>query len=201
MHKNSAFLFLFCFIFILLFSTGFSQTKSNLEIFYSMVDSSGAKLLNTIPSNQKRLSLEFNSGTDYLALENRLIEYLSKNGIQTTAGNKGNDVTVRYIIDKIRLNYGEMYRDGFLGSYYVPRNLEISGNFIVNNSESTFRNFAYSCRDTVKYDSLKNFANSAFPFTRGEIPAEPFFSSLLEPVVAIGAAAAAVVLFFTVRSK
>jgi len=41
----------------------------------------------------------------------------------------------------------------------------------------------------------------SLPFTRAELPPEPFFSGLLEPAVAIGSAAVAIYLLFAVRSK
>ncbi len=201
MHKNTGTILIFVFIFILNFSTGFSQTKSNLEIFYSMVDSSGSVLINNLPNGEKSISVEFNSGNNYLALENRLIEYLIRKGIKISGKTDGEAVLVRYVFDRVNLRYNEMYRDGFLGSYYVPRNFELSGNFFINKSTAEVKNFTYTYSDTVKYDSLRNAENTALPFTRGDIPPEPFFSSLIEPVVAVGAAAAAVALFFTVRSK
>jgi hypothetical protein len=55
--------------------------------------------------------------------------------------------------------------------------------------------------DTIKVDDIKNLENISFKFTTGSLPPEPFFSGLFEPVFALGTAAAAVILFFTIRSK
>ncbi len=187
--------------FLLFFSPGISQTKPNLDIFYSMVDSSAVKLLKSIPPGGNRISLEFNSGNNYLALENRLIKDLTGKGLQISGQENKDDVSIRFIIDHVELKYGDIYRSGFLGSYYIPRIMKLSGNFTVDKPDISESKFSYAYNDTVEYDSLKSTENPAFPFTQGEIPSEPFFSSLLEPVVAVGAAAAAVILFFTVRSK
>ena len=188
-------------ILLLLSSSGFAQTKSNLEVFYSLVDSSALKIWNNIPVKDSAVFIEFNKGNNYLVLENRLLEDLTNKGLKVSGTVKGTGTIIKFIIVKADLNYGNLYRKGFLGSYYIPRNIQFSGNFAVSNSNTIVKNFAFAQKDTVMYDSLKNIENPAFPFTQGEIPPEPIFSSLLEPVVAIGAAAAAVILFFTVRSK
>jgi hypothetical protein len=48
---------------------------------------------------------------------------------------------------------------------------------------------------------VKSLENQALPFTKGEVPPEPLFSSLLEPAVALGTAAVVIYLFFSIRSK
>ena len=84
---------------------------------------------------------------------------------------------------------------------YTNRNVTLSGNYSVNQPEVSVRNFRYSYSDTVNANMIKKIENPAFPFTQASIPAEPFFSSIYEPVIAVGAAALTVILFFTVRSK
>ena len=61
--------------------------------------------------------------------------------------------------------------------------------------------FEFSIIDTVKVDELKYLQSESFPFTKGKIPPEPFLSGIAEPLIAIGVAAAVVILFFSVRSK
>jgi len=53
----------------------------------------------------------------------------------------------------------------------------------------------------VKVEEIKYLQNESFPFTTGKIPPEPFLSAIAEPLIAIGTAAAVVILFFSVRSK
>ena len=59
----------------------------------------------------------------------------------------------------------------------------------------------YDKSDTVLFDEIKSLSNSSLPFTKGEAPAEPFFASLWEPVIAVGTAIVTIFLFFTIRSK
>jgi len=63
------------------------------------------------------------------------------------------------------------------------------------------KNFKFNYIDTVDANKIKNIEDPAIPFTQAALPAEPFFSSIYEPVIAVGAAALTVILFFTVRSK
>ena len=92
-------------------------------------------------------------------------------------------------------------RDGLLGDEKVPRILELKGNYLIKNSKETVKTFEYFYADTISVDEIKSVENISYPFTQAEVPAEPFFSNLWEPVIAIGAAAVAVYLFFSVRSK
>ena len=99
------------------------------------------------------------------------------------------------------LEYGEIDRDGWFGDYYVPRTLFIKGNYLNTSSNKGLQQFFITAIDTVKVEELELLENNSFPFTEGNIPAEPFLSSVWEPIIAIGVAAAAIILFFTVRSK
>lgn len=194
--------YLFFSLFILTYcASNFAQTKSNLDLFYSMVDSSAAKIIKSLPDTSQAISIELNLGTNYSVFGNRLIGYLSAHGINISLKTNEGESILRYVVDHTNVSYPEMFRNGFLGTYYAKRKVSLSGNFILSNFKTKSENFSYSITDTVKADGIKEIENAAFPFTHGEIPAEPFFSSLLEPAVAIGAAATAVVLFFTIRSK
>jgi hypothetical protein len=87
----------------------------------------------------------------------------------------------------------------------VQRKISLKGNFFITASGTSDANysseFIYYQLDSINVDDIKNFENSSFKFTQGTIPPEPFFTGLFEPVFALGTAAAAVILFFTVRSK
>lgn len=182
-------------------NSNFAQTKTNLDIFYSLVDSSAAKIINTLPDSSKVLNVELDVGNEYSVFGNRLISDLASHGLQIKLRETGNGIILRYAVEHAEVNYPDMFRSGFLGAYHLKRNISLNGNFILSGDKTLNGNFSYAHKDTVILDSIKEIENSGFPFTKGEIPPEPFFSSLLEPAVAIGAAATAVVLFFTIRSK
>jgi hypothetical protein len=105
------------------------------------------------------------------------------------------------MIDEAATSYGEIYRDGVLGDYYIPRTIIFSGDYNITGNTVLTHSFNFAYHDTVNVDSVTSLENAAYPFTRGKLPAEPFFSGILEPVIAVGTAALAVILFFTIRSK
>jgi len=207
----------FCLIFIFS-NTVFLQTnsesidhpgpKSNLEIFYILADSSAADLMNFIPPSRKEIALQLNLGSDYSILGNKVISSLQQNNFTVSVGLGTKEESpaekptlVNFVIDNANVKYGEMFRNGFLGDYFIPRKIFLSGNFMINSSEVKYNSFNFNFIDTIRVDEIKNLENLSFPFTQGDVPVEPFFSGLLEPVIAIGTAAVAVFLFFTIRSR
>lgn len=207
----------FCSLFIFS-NTLFSQTnsesidppgsKSNLEIFYILTDSSAANLIKNIPGEKKEVILQLNLGNEYSILGNKIISSLQENNFFVSVGSiKHNEVspqaspTVNFVIDNAGVQYGEMFRNGFLGDYLIPRKIFLSGNYMVDLKGANYNAFNFNFADTIRVDEIKNLENLSFPFTQGEVPIEPFFSGLLEPVIAIGTAAVAVFLFFSIRSR
>jgi hypothetical protein len=186
---------------ILICISAFGQTKTNLEIFYSLVDSSVNAMADEIPSNQNKINLSLTLGNAYSIFNNQIISSITKKNKSIVDSNIKDALTINYVIDKAGVQYEDMFRDGLLGDEKVPRILELKGNYLIKNSKETVKTFEYSYADTISVDEIKSVENISYPFTQAEVPAEPFFSNLWEPVIAIGAAAVAVYLFFSVRSK
>ena len=187
---------------VLVFSNSgiFAQPKTNLDIFYMLVDSSVNDFMSQVPQSEDSVELELNLGESYLIFENKIIADLYSSGKILAEKNK-NAKQINYIIDDANVEYGEIFRDGFFGDYFISRKISLRGNYLVRINSGSFKEFNYTSNDTIKYDEIIDVENESFPFTRGDIPSEPFFSGLFEPVVAIGTAALAVILFFTIRSK
>jgi hypothetical protein len=177
----------------------FPQPQNNLEIFYQLIDSSATSIIKYYSPANKNINLNFNLGESYSLFKNHLISDFYNNGFRIINGDSA--TIINYVLDEANVNYGNIFRDGFWGEYLVPRKIEISGNYLIKNNSLNYKNFNYNYTDTVKFDDVKSLENISYPFTQGDIPAEPFFSSLFEPLVAIGTAAIAVYLFFTIRSK
>ncbi len=177
----------------------FAQEKTNLEIYNELVDSSVVNLISFIPDSIKTLNIEMNTGTSFEVFNSEIISDLTKEGYKLISNDEA--FKIQYLIKDASVNYGEIYRDGFLGDYYTPRFIHLSGNFNLMGKTIVTREFNYSGKDTVKVDNVKNIENFAYPFTQGKLPSEPFFSGILEPIFAVGTAALAVILFFTIRSK
>lgn len=192
----------FFLIFFLVSSCVIGQTHDNLEIFYTLIDSSGENIIHNLHGPDKDINLDLNLGKSYSLFENHLMSVFYKSGYkinsQKTTGKK---VNVNFVLDQAKVNYGEIFRDGFFGSYFLPRKIEISGNYTIKDNSFIYKEFHYRYLDTVKIDKVKTLENNSYTFTQGNVPSEPFFSSFFEPLIAIGTAAIAVFLFFTIRSK
>lgn len=198
---NNKFL-LFTIIINMSYSVAIGQTISNLDIFYFQSDS----IINEIISereNFKQVYIEVNFNSDYSLIRNRMLIELSNNDIDIM--NKENDNTPKIfiVIEDASVIYDDMSRDGLFGSYYISRKVTLKGNYIlfvegVIRKNNEFKKY-YS--DRISYETLQNIEYFSLPFTQGEKPTEPFLLSIVEPFVAIGTAAVAIILFFTIRSK
>lgn len=176
-----------------------AQEKTSLQVFNELVDSSVMNLTTFIPDTVKFINIEMNTGTSFEIFNSEIISDLNQEGYKLISDNRA--FRIQYLIKNATVDYGNMYRDGILGDYYVSRSVLLSGNFNLTGETTVTHEFNYSSKDTIKADDVKNLENPAYPFTQGKMPAEPFFSGILEPVVAVGTAALAVILFFTIRSK
>ena len=194
---NKIFFFLFA-VFFLTSVPVSSQSKSNLELFYSLADSSVNLFIHSDNPQGNVYTEVVNNGT-YSIFNNHILGFLHTKEFKSVSEKGTNAPQFLYSIEKASTVYGDIFRDGFLGTYLVERNLTFKGNYFFTGRGLTEFNLVY--KDTVKLNDIKDLENSAFSFTVGVVPAEPFFSGLFEPVAALGTAAAAVILFFTVRSK
>jgi hypothetical protein len=180
----------------------YSQIKTNLDVFKVLVDSSISEALTDISDSQKEIYADLKLTSQYLVFENQIIKSIQtqKKNITTTSSTPEN-IRLSYSIENAAVNYGEVFRDGFLGTHFVDRKIFISGSYRFNSQEMRVKDFYYESKDTVKFDELQSLENSSYPFTQGGIPTEPFLSNLFEPLVALTTAAVVIALFFTVRSK
>jgi len=191
----------FIILLLLCQSAAYSQTTSNLDQFYTLIDSASNQLLKDL-GDTKKVNLELNFGTDYSVFANQVRGKLLRNNIKLVGDNSDdkNFIRVNFVVDNSFVGYTEPEKDGIFGDFFTERTIELSGNYFISNNPQV-KDFKLSIIDTINVEDVENVENRSYPFTQGELPPEPFFSSLLEPIVAIGAAAVTVILFFTVRSK
>lgn len=197
----------FLFLLLLIISVNqtqiFSQTKTNLEVFYSLTDSLVNKIVIEIPKNENKILLTLNLGQSYSLFSNNIKEGFKKSGkeIFNSPVEEVNFPQVDIVMEGAGVEYGELFRDGWFGSHYVQRYSTIFGNYFLTFSDEGKTEFEITKLDTVKVEDIKFLENDSFPFTKSAIPPEPFISGLAEPLIAIGTAAIVVVLFFTIRSE
>ncbi len=95
-------------------------------------------------------------------------------------------------IDSVKTNYTDLYRNGLFGDYKLVRKISLYYN--------GYQPASSSIVDTLTLGNYPSIENPAFPFTKSEIPAEPFWQSLIEPLVYLGVTISVVFLLFTTRS-
>jgi hypothetical protein len=174
----------------------FGQTKTNLELFFQLADSAANNLQQNL-HNEKDFKIDFVLGKDYQVFQNSILANFENKEINNESGK----ILIHFALAEVKVEYSEPERKGLFGSLWVTRNLRFSGNYSINSTTSVVKDFLYTVNDEIPFEDITSFENSSFPFTQGKIPAEPLFSSLLEPAIALGSAAAAVYIFFTARSK
>jgi hypothetical protein len=178
------------------------QTKTNIEMFYGLVEKSVAAVVPVKAKKESRVYVEYSSPENFLLLKGSLIE---KTGAAAKVSPKkeDSDYIFTYTVEEAKVKYGESFTKSFLGRSYVEREVSLKGFAGINkpNENVTTGRFAYSEKDTVEYSTLKELGNPAYPFASPEIPPESFFSSIWEPAIAIGVAVTTIYLLFTVRSK
>jgi hypothetical protein len=190
-------------VLILISGIIFPQTKTNLQVLYSLNDSLVNQISEDIPQNNDKIILTLNLGDSYSIFSNHIKNDFIKNDKEIFSIPPGelNLPEINIVLEEAGVQYGELDRDGWFGDYYVPRTLLIKGHYLNTSSNNGLQQFFITAIDTVKVEELESLENNSFPFTKGKIPAEPFLSSVWEPVIAIGVAAAAILLLFSVRSK
>ncbi|MGE5411988.1 MAG: hypothetical protein ACM3MI_13590 [Clostridiales bacterium] len=206
--KNHLILFFF-FIFTYYFMTTMpvwaqnNRSISNLDVLYRLADSAVVGLVHKLPEQSKNIYLKTSLNNSYSVFENRVISLIKEANKNVLTIPDSSSSSVYFTIDDAKVNYPEIFRDGFFGSYKLKREISLHGSYVIANRGAVkdSHNFSFTSEDTIVQSDVKNLENQAFPFTRGEVPPEPLFSSLLEPVVALGTAAVVIYLFFSVRSK
>lgn len=179
-----------------------SQTKTNLDVFKVLVDSSIAGALVNSNNSLSEIHLDLKLGSSYNIFEDQIYRSVqAQNKKIVSVNNPLGNSELSYSIENAAVKYGEIDRDGFLGDHFVPRIISLSGSYRLNEKETKMENFYYESIDSVRFDEIQTIENPSYPFTKGEIPSEPFLSDLFEPLVAITTAAVVIALFFTVRSK
>lgn len=185
-------------------SFSYSQVKTNLEVVESLVSQSVNEIDKDLQTaNSSLVAFKFNSAMDYDVLKNVVINYLQEKKYTITEITDSTKIEIDYNILEVKVEYPAIFRDGLFGDYLLSRNIFLKGSYSLNKNSvfGKIKNFSFNKADTIAYNDINDVENIAYTFTSSEVPEEPFFSSALEPVLAIGTAAAVVYLFFNIRSK
>ncbi len=188
------------FIFFLFFNVSIrSQETSNLQVFNNLTDSVSYKILEVLPNNISSLELKPYNENDLSILYEFIRAKLIKSGIRMSSETKY-DEKLSINFNEAKIEYKDLFKNHLFGDYFMTRQVKLSGNFILER-QNKILDFDFCVIDTVEFDIYTNLENKIYSITEGIPPKEPFFSSLMEPLIAISATATAIILFFTIRSK
>ena len=180
-----------------------SSPATNLQRFQSLSEEVADTLCTFIP--------EGDSVT--VVLEPKESIWFVQGGILRTISGRGRFPTqslaspfeISLGVLKFEVKYADVRRSGFLGPKIVDRT--VSTRFaatVINKMEGTilFTNeLQRIVKDTVEFSEISQLENSGIAATHGTLPGEGFFSTLIEPIVTIGALAVGVYLLFHVRTQ
>ncbi len=180
----------------------FSQTLSNLERINLLVDASTKEISSATQDTTQSYKLVNKTLNEYNILNTRVVAGLSKNGIMidndSSLPNK-----ISYTISDAGVEYSDLFRDGLFGEYLMGRRFDLKGHYVVEKNGVVIKSntFELSRMDTISYNNFAFVENNSLPFTKANVPSEPFLPSIVEPVIVISAVAVTIILLFTVTSK
>ena len=136
-------------------------------------------------------------------VEGSVLQAVSKRGRVPTASPFA-PYDIELGLENVQVTYSDVRRTGFLGSKILDRTITVQFTVKVVDMRSGIiklsKTILRRVDDVVEASEIENLENVGIPATRGALPKEGFFSSLLEPFVTMGAIAVAVYLLFHVRS-
>jgi hypothetical protein len=167
-------------------------------VFRILADSLTSKILLSLPKDVSTIQI-ISSENKLSNITNYIIANLIRKGLKINVdSNFDESLTISF--SEAKVEYQNLFKEHFFGNYLMTRRVALAGNVLLF-KKSDVIDFNFTQIDTVEYENFRKLENKVYPFTEGEPPKEPFFSNLIEPVIAIAATATAVLLFFTVRSK
>lgn len=196
-------LYLFTFLVVITLGISNAQPIDNLSRINLLIDNS----INSIDGININSSAYYNihAPNNYKILQSRAELTFGKHGLREQSEKEfsSESVLVKYRIDFAGVKYHDLHRDGLFGSYYLEREVSLKGYYLIQKENRTVNSdeFLMSTTDTISYKDITSYENPSLPFTQSEIPTEPFWSGITEPVIAIVTVVVTLLLFFTVRSK
>jgi len=184
-------------------SVVYAQLKTDIGIINRLVNRSVETILAEETGKNASMFLEYNSAPGLEFLRDRVALIVSNLKFEVVESENEADFKLKYSLEEAYSVYLDTFKDGFWGGYFVERETIIGGTYsLVKGSQVIHSdNINSTVIDTLDYENALTLGKSSSPFTRGDVPPEPFFSNIWGPVLAIGATAVAIFLFFSVRSK
>lgn len=203
------YLFSICLILILR-GVSFSQDSfnTNLDIVQNLIEESltplGNKLLILGKDNFYSIKIDNNNQAGSYLLDKIIRRF---NDYKLIIGEDSDSTDYITVIKNpyIRTGYKKIFTDRILGTKKVQREVIVSYEIeLMNKKTSSIEyslNFNKSFKDNFDLDKLGLVEDNRYKFSRSTLPAESKLNEILFPSIIIAASAAAIVLFFIIRSK
>ncbi|MBX2975231.1 MAG: hypothetical protein KF721_03790 [Ignavibacteriaceae bacterium] len=197
--KKSLLFLLIAILFNNSYTNGTELQNSNLQITFGLLE----KLIKVEKS--ELLSLNAKYFTNSLAGEYSIFANFVSAKFDELGLKRQRQITetpnVNFNVNRITVSYSSPEKRGFFGDYFIERTVLVEGSFLFDSDKIKNENFSVSKTDTISYGTIASIEENSLPFTKGNVPEPPQFSSLIEPIIVLTSAAAIVYLFFSVRSK
>lgn len=190
------------FVALLVFSLPLlSQTKTNLDLIYNLIDQSVLKAESIIKNKNITYSFLYKSPDSFSFLKSNVISSYVRNGISIKDSDFSAD-KLEHIIKNIRVDYSNPFKDGFFGDLLMERTIYLEADLVLSDrTEIKTYDLNVAHKDTIEVESINKIENPEISFTRAPMPELPILSNLLEPIIVVGTLIVTIILFFTVRSK
>lgn len=174
-----------------------AQQKSNLDLASGLIERCVNEL--QVEIDVEELKFKSNLSADYKIFENDFMNSVKKKFSSALFVNE--NFHFSFSISNVEVKYENVFQENIFGDFYCERKITLQGNWFSAETKTPLNNFSIVEADTISIDEIDELENKSISLTTGVKPAIPFWSSIYEPVIVIGAAATAAYLFFTVRSK
>ncbi len=175
--------------------------RNNLDVVQRLASDIGKRIANRLEGKDTvRLKVYPEESSWYVAAG--LKTGLAEAGRVTTADDRS-EITAEFFLHDLSIRYEEPRGDAVFGERIVDRAVTLSLAATITHGIKpiiTDERFSQSMRDTVRLDDIERLENILIPASKGSMEEDGFFSTILEPVVLIGAIGVAVFLLFHVRS-
>ena len=177
---------------------------SNLDVFRTLAERIGERTAQQIGEVERRQIVVQVFPKEYSwYLEGSFLRGIASRGFQPVASGDAR-LEAGFGLINLRVEYANPRREGLFGSKVVDRKVTFAASTkIVDKVAGTVvwdDQMEEGYHDTVHMSELGAIESETLPFTKGVLPTEGFFSSVAEPLVALGAIAVAVLLLFRIRS-
>lgn len=179
-----------------------ARPASNLDLYRTLAEEIATEVGQLI-TEQDSVTIDVRPKESAWYVEGSIMAGFRNAGLHHTESSTSR-YAAEFGLTSLRVRYEDVRRDGLFGDRIVDRNIHVQLATKVSDRH-TGRIIALGERerqfhDTIELSSLQLVENPNLPITRGTVPGEGLFSSIVEPVILLGAIGVAIFLLFNVRS-